>query len=1228
MSLHDSSNPFVGLRPFESDESLLFFGRQEQTLELLQRLHQHHFVAVVGSSGSGKSSLIRAGLIPSLKGGYLVDDRDRWMITIMKPGQSPLYNLADAILNQLKPGTEMSCVKDFLKKIKEEGSDAVLNVIQNLWKEKNTNFFLLVDQFEELFRFSMEQKEVAKKDDATDFVNIMLELSRQTDLPIYVVITMRSDFIGDCARFYGLPEAMNQSQYLVPRLNRVQFKSAIEGPVKLYSGKINAALTSKLLNDSGTVKDELPLLQHALMRIWDHEINLDKNGELDLKDYESIGGIEKALCNHADEALKGMSDEELNLTKKIFQALTTIDENGRKIRRPVRLKELQEITGAGKEQLFAIINRFIEDKRSFLVINKAGEEDDYVIDISHESLIRQWSTLSGWVDEETEASKNYLRLVESSNLYRDKKKDLMAGSELQLALQWCKEFKPVPVWAQRYNKGFEDSILYLRESEKEWEITERKKKTGKRNQLLLILGSVVIAFIFLGMFLKAREDEKDADRNKVQVLIADRLRKEAEKQEGIAQDSAEAAKNQRSLAEEKTKEADSLRQKAESQAINLAEQNLKLDSTLTFLHLRGLPFYKDLDTATANAAVNFLFPLLFKKQSDTIEYHKVIESINTALEAEKNVVSDPNVALWISKQAWGENKNPITGTIVKRTLNKCVFYSQKIESPSTSLLTISNDKTRFAFSDLNYIKSGKYQGDSLIIDDSLNIEIRIIALSYSGSNIIGLDELGNLFEWNNGRKEGITKIPGGNYYTSAKISPDGSLLLAWSNNDSLQLWNISDLEKKIGFPKIISTTNQAEISQLEFSPNNKNVLLLKYYSDSLQLWDVRNKSSKVIKLEERTVSANFSPDGDSIITISQDGDATIVDATGKNSRQIFSDNPRFYNITSLILTRDWKRALIKDYNGNIALCENVDGGPIFFSKESNRNAQGIKLNFKTLGLDPYQRNEGITKSYFLENDAIIGVDRGYIYLWKDYPNFKNIDEAFAAIKVPDLSFEEKFRTGLLNIKEVLADKSQDHLYNAALFYFKNSSGEDSAKMTEYFNQLYEELPVENQLKIFRELSDFVIFRIYGKNEKVKLLKKDILLGEKLLLQPRNTNDILNDLSNDYGELAYNQLFIRDFKGAIQSVLKGIKRDSKSTWIYTNLTLGYLLNNQFKEAESIYIKYKDSTYVIPNKSTGKKVTFKDGFLGDFETLEAAGIISKNQKELYEEVEKIKAFLNKP
>ena len=358
----DANNPYVGLRPFDVDESILFFGRNDQTLELLQRLHQRHFVAVVGSSGSGKSSLLRAGLIPALKAGYLVEGSDRWFISIMKPGQSPLYNLAESLLTQLDPQTSSMAITALLQKIKEEGADAILDLAKPLWKEKNINFFLLIDQFEELFRFAVEQHDIEKKDEAIDFVNIMLELSQQNEVPFYVVITMRSDFIGDCAQFYGLPEAMNQSQYLVPRLNRVQMKTVIEGPAKLYAGTIAPGLTSRLLNDIGKVKDELPLLQHALMRIWDH----DKVGDLDIKDYEIVGGIENALSNHADEAITGMNEADLLLTKKIFQSLTAVDEYGRKIRRPVLLSELQTLTGASKDQLMRIIELFIKEKRSFL----------------------------------------------------------------------------------------------------------------------------------------------------------------------------------------------------------------------------------------------------------------------------------------------------------------------------------------------------------------------------------------------------------------------------------------------------------------------------------------------------------------------------------------------------------------------------------------------------------------------------------------------------------------------------------------------------------------------------------------------------------------------------------------------------------------------------------------------------------------------------------------------
>lgn len=494
----DSTNPYVGLRPFDVDESFLFFGRTKQTLELLQRLHQHHFVAVVGNSGCGKSSLLRAGLIPDLKAGYLVEDGDYWVITIMKPGKSPLYNLAEALLQKIYPSANAEDVSALVQKINEEGVHAILNLVAHFRIEKDENFFLLVDQFEELFRFAMDQKDDVRKYEAIEFVNIILALSQQKIIPFYVVITMRSDFIGDCAQFNDLPEAMNQSQYLVPRLTRMELKMVIEGPAKLYGSRLNTALTSRLLNETVRVKDELPLLQHALMRMWEFETKRDNSGELDLTDYESIGGIEKALSNHADEALTGLTKDELHIAKTLFQALTAIDENGRKIRRPVLLSQLKAITGAGEKQLLAIINLFIKDGRSFLVINKAGDTDDKVIDISHESLIRQWNTLSQWVDEEGESAESYLQLAEATRMHKQKKKDYLSGSELQLALDWYASSKPSATWANRYKEGFDESMEYLNASEAERTHSLNAEKKRKRKQQYLvyaILGLLLIAAV-------------------------------------------------------------------------------------------------------------------------------------------------------------------------------------------------------------------------------------------------------------------------------------------------------------------------------------------------------------------------------------------------------------------------------------------------------------------------------------------------------------------------------------------------------------------------------------------------------------------------------------------------------------------------------------------------------------------------------------------------------------
>ncbi len=551
------SNPYVGLRPFDIDESLLFFGRNDQILELLQKLHLHRFVAVVGSSGCGKSSLLRAGVIPALKAGYLIQNSDNWCISIMRPGQSPLYNLVEAILEQLDPDFELENIPSIITRIREEGSAAFTNLLLRYQKDSNQNFFVLVDQFEELFRFAMDQGNTAKKDEAIDFVHILLDLTEQTVIPLYVVITMRSDFLGDCTQFSGLPEIMNHSLFLVPRLNRMQLKMAITGPAKLYGGVLNPALTSHLLNVVGKVKDELPLLQHALMRIWDHEKNLDKSGEMDMDDFQGIGGIEKALSKHADEALAGMDQEELAMAKTIFQALTTTDEHGRRTRRPVLLSDLEALTGATKEKLLEIIHRFIDGKRSFLIVNNIANTEDKVIDISHESLIRQWEQLNQWMDEESDSASNYLRLLEAAALHGQNKKDFLTGSELQIALNWQQKFNPVAVWANRYKPGFEAAMAYLEESRKQWIENERlekerqEKEIASRKKLRSLVIGMVVLVVVVGFALyatyTANEIAKTANEvarlNELRIVEANKEKNEALQQLKLLEGAKDSIQN-------------------------------------------------------------------------------------------------------------------------------------------------------------------------------------------------------------------------------------------------------------------------------------------------------------------------------------------------------------------------------------------------------------------------------------------------------------------------------------------------------------------------------------------------------------------------------------------------------------------------------------------------------------------------------------------------------------
>src|SRR2546422_1324887 len=194
-------SPYPGLRPFQREEAALFFGREVQVDAMLARLEDHRFLTVVGTSGCGKSSLVRAGLMPALEQGFLSDAYPHWRMAVMRPGSAPFDHLTTALLDEAALGRERrrtSQAAALLQATLRRGPLGLVEAIAESHLPEETNLLLVVDQFEEIFRYRQQTPNV---NDADAFVSLLLASaqSRQSEVRIYVVLTMRSDFIGDCA---------------------------------------------------------------------------------------------------------------------------------------------------------------------------------------------------------------------------------------------------------------------------------------------------------------------------------------------------------------------------------------------------------------------------------------------------------------------------------------------------------------------------------------------------------------------------------------------------------------------------------------------------------------------------------------------------------------------------------------------------------------------------------------------------------------------------------------------------------------------------------------------------------------------------------------------------------------------------------------------------------------------------------------------------------------------
>jgi len=870
-------NPFPGLRPFAPEDSELFFGREKESDDVFSKLLKNRFVTVTGASGSGKSSLVYCGILPRIKE-MGRKESSPWRIIIFRPGNDPFESLAHAIHENIaETGLKEVPVETLLSDLHRE-SDGISIALKKHIIRGYEKVLLVVDQFEEIFRYRTSDTGGTYGTETGEFVENLVNAVSLSDSRVYTIVTMRADFMGECAYYQGLTQLINTSNFLIPRMDRENYRQVIEGPVKYAGASIDKSFVDTLLDDLDEHSDQLPVLQHALMRTWNHWLELkDPERPLGYADYDSVGTMRNAMARHADEAFGELDNRGREICRRMFRALTEKGSDNRGIRRPTAFSTLKSIIDCSSTELTDVIEKFRKPSRSFLT-PRSGIllNEDSVIDLSHESLIRLWSRLSSWVDEEASSIQMYLKLAESSSLYQHGKTGLMRPPDLQLAINWRDREKPTLKWARRYDPAFERAMVFLRTSEKEYLDEEERKLKIQRNKIkrtrimaIFFGGATVIA---LGLMISAFIQKVSADRQKALeetkriiaekekikadstasvafmklqesdsgALIARRDAEEALKQKAFIQSRLSAAERNVDSAQSAVMEAGMIAASAsreKDEAVRLRMLSVGKSLSLRSLHLDG---NKDLQTLLAYQAYLFnkknrgfdndadIFSGLYNV---TRQYAIGYKSFSGHEGEIKSIAFHPD-----GKEFYTSGSD---GKVLKWTFSGDNHTFREIYSGEKviEILAVNPDASWLAAGETNSsvhmipLKEGGVKYKLSAHTDRINS----LNFSSDGSFLYSASLDGRVLKWDLNEKTCTNVTPAGTGIITVDISSEGEYFAGISSQNRVIVWNPENNQDHF-----MIETGRKRINVIRFMPDNR-ILALGDPEGFVELWDVASK---------------------------------------------------------------------------------------------------------------------------------------------------------------------------------------------------------------------------------------------------------------------------------------------------------------------------------------------------------------------------------------------------
>ena len=564
-------NPFVGLRPYKIEEKNIFFGRERQVYDLLTLLQSNRIIALLGPTGCGKTSLLNAGLIPEILAGQNGLAGKDWVFTIFRPGSNPIANFSSAITknNLLNPSVQIPADEALkLENSLRTSNKSFINYFKNSEIAQKKNFLILVDQFEDIFKYPPE-----KESDINLFIDNLLRINYEQNLGIYVIFSLRNEYLGNLFPYRRLQELLNEFQYSIPRLRRADIEEILNKSSKIFPFQFDKNTLDYLHRGLSNDPRKTAHLQYLLFQA----LKSNQNGALSEVAFENIGGFSNCFAQDLNEKYAQQSTDTKIIVEKLIKTISNIDEMG-SFKRPKKFEELVKLCECNASQLLSAITFFNNPEHQYLnqippvyTANSSTKNlslyNNDLLDINYPEFFKPWGFFHDWIETERESKEMYLRLVSDAQRYESGASGLLNPPELNIFQKWLETQNPSKIWANQYHPNFQMAIDFLNKSIKAFEeevkakeLAQKAKITAIQRRLVMIAAvSLIFIGVVSGFWRIAEKEKKEAEKLREKANMAQLA---TLKQMKIAQEASKKAEEEKADAIKAREYADSEKEKA------------------------------------------------------------------------------------------------------------------------------------------------------------------------------------------------------------------------------------------------------------------------------------------------------------------------------------------------------------------------------------------------------------------------------------------------------------------------------------------------------------------------------------------------------------------------------------------------------------------------------------------------------------------------------------------